>query len=179
MRNRSVAALFALLLLAGCAGKRPAGEGRPVVTKAVCVLSPTKGNDVHGVVTFTRDGDEVLVHAEVSGLTPGRHGFHVHEYGDCSAPDGSSAGGHYDPEHQPHGAPSDLHRHVGDLGNITAGDDGKAALDWRDPELRLDGPESIVGRAVVVDAGEDDLKTQPAGGAGAPVACGVIGIAKP
>lgn len=168
------------ILAAGCAAKTDGNEeGGGNVTKAICVLHPTEGNDVRGTVTFTKDGDEVMVHAELTGLSPGKHGFHIHQYGDCSAPDGTSAGGHYNPTNKKHGAPSDEERHVGDLGNVTAGEDGKATLDWRDPVIALNGAHSIVGHAIIVHAGEDDLKSQPTGDAGARVACGVIGIANP
>ena len=73
-------------------------------TKAIAVLHPTAGNNVTGLVTFTKSGDEVKVVADVNGLTPGKHGFHIHEFGDCSSSDGSSAGGHFNPTHKQHGA---------------------------------------------------------------------------
>ena len=144
--------------------------------KAICVLHPTKGNDVTGTVTFTRQGDSVKIVADVEGLTPGKHGFHIHQFGDCSAPDGTSAGGHYNPENATHGGPNDEVRHAGDLGNIEAGEDGTAHLEMTDSMISLVGEHSVIGRAVVIHAGEDDLTTQPTGAAGARVACGVIGI---
>ncbi len=142
--------------------------------QATADLEPTEGNHVKGTVTFSQEKDVVVVRAEITGLTPGKHGFHVHEKGDCSAPDGSSAGGHFNPTNKQHGARTSADRHVGDLGNVEADADGKATLVWRDPVMRLDGPDSIIGKAVIVHAGEDDLKTQPSGNAGARVACGVI-----
>ena len=151
----------------------------PAVTAAVAVLIPTTGNDVHGVVRFTQVAGGVRVVADVTGLKPGKHGFHVHEFGDASAPDGSAAGGHFNPTHEAHGAPTAEHHHAGDLGNLAAGPDGHAVLDFVEPALALDGPASIVGRGLIVHAGEDDLKSQPVGNAGARVACGVIGFAKP
>ena len=117
--------------------------------------------------------------ARVTGLTPGTHGFHVHEFGDCSAADFTSAGGHFNPMAQPHGAPQAAARHVGDLGNIEAGADGVATLDWTDTQLAFEGMHGIVGRAVIVHAKADDLKTQPTGDAGGRLACAVIGVAKP
>ncbi len=146
--------------------------------KAICVLHPTEGNDVKGTVTFTQSGSGVNVVADLEGLKPGKHGFHIHEYGDCSKPDGTSAGGHFNPASEDHGAPSDSVRHVGDLGNIEAKADGTAHLELNDTMIQLNGEHSIIGRAIVVHAGEDDLKSQPTGDAGARVACGVIGIAK-
>lgn len=150
----------------------------PEIKKAVAVLYPTEGNDVQGVVTFTKVEGGVMVVADVSGLTPGKHGFHIHEYGDCSAANGTSAGGHFNPLNMPHGAPTDEKRHVGDMGNLTADESGNAHYEWIDKMMTLDGPNTIIGRGVIVHQGEDDLKTQPTGNAGPRVACGVIGSAK-
>ena len=144
--------------------------------KAICVLHPTEGNEVSGTVKFTQDGAEVKVVADLEGLTPGKHGFHIHEYGDCSNPDGTSAGGHYNPLDKKHGAPTDANRHVGDLGNIEADENGNAHLEMTDTLINLGGRYSIIGRAVIVHADEDDFESQPTGNAGARVACGVIGI---
>ncbi len=142
--------------------------------KAIAHLSPTKGNTASGVVMFTKEKDGVKVVAVVSGLTEGLHGFHIHEVGDCSAPDGSSAGGHFNPAGNPHGGPADQKRHAGDLGNVEANLYGNAIQEELDHVIKLDGPDSIIGRSVIIHAGQDDLKTQPTGGAGARVACGVI-----
>ena len=154
-----------------------AGAAEP--TKAVAVLHPTAGNNVSGIVTFTVSGDSVKVVADISGLTPGKHGFHIHEFGDCSSADGKSAGGHFNPGNHQHGAPDSSDRHEGDLGNIEADASGKAHLDITDKMLKLSGDMSIIGRAVIVHEKADDLKTQPTGDAGGRVACGVIGVAKP
>jgi Cu-Zn family superoxide dismutase len=152
---------------------------QPEITKAVAELHGTKGNNVKGTVSFTKEENGITIVADIEGLTPGKHGFHIHEYGDCTADDGTSAGGHFNPENVKHGAPTDSVRHVGDLGNITADKDGNAHLEWTDPLLSFTGSHSIIGRAVVVHGGEDDLTSQPSGNAGPRVACGVIGIAKP
>ena len=148
-------------------------------TKAIAVLHPTAGNNVTGSVTFTQSGETVKVVADITGLTPGKHGFHIHEFGDCSSSDGSSAGGHFNPTHKQHGAPDASDRHAGDLGNIEADASGKALLEWSDKVMKLSGADSIVGHAVIVHEKEDDLKTQPTGNAGGRLACGVIGVAKP
>ena len=148
-------------------------------TKAVAVLSSASGSKVTGTVTFTKSGDDVKVVADVTGLTPGKHGFHVHEFGDCSAADASSAGGHYNPTKHEHAAPDVSDRHMGDLGNLEADSSGKAHLERTDKTLKLSGDNSIVGYAVIVHEKEDDLKTQPTGNAGGRLACGVIGVAKP
>src|SRR5436190_23419839 len=102
------------------------------VPKAIAVLHPTAGSSVAGVVTFTKSGDEIKVVADITGLTPGKHGFHIHEFGDCSSSDGSSAGGHFNPTHKTHGAPDASDRHAGDLGNVEADASGKTHLEWRD-----------------------------------------------
>lgn len=150
------------------------------VTDAVCVLHPTKDNKAHGWVRFSQSGDKVVITAQIEGLTPNsEHGFHIHEYGDCSAPDATSAGPHYNPEGHKHGAPDASNRHAGDLGNIKADENGVARLDVTVDNITIAGTKApIVGRAVIVHAKADDLKTQPTGDAGGRIACGVIGIAK-
>ena len=148
-------------------------------TKAIAVLHPTQGNQVSGTVTFTQAGAEMKIVAEVSGLTPGKHGFHIHEFGDCSSPDGKAAGGHFNPTNEPHAGHDVAQRHEGDMGNLEADASGKAHLELTDKMMKMSGEESIIGHAIIVHAKADDLKSQPAGDAGARVACGVIGIAKP
>ncbi len=148
------------------------------VKAAVVLLIPTVGNSVTGVVRFTQVEGGVRIVAEVSGLKPGEHGFHIHEFGDITAADGMSAGGHLNPGHAKHGAPGAAERHEGDLGNLTADATGHATLDYVDTVIRLNGPTSIIGRGVVVHADADDLKSQPVGNAGKRVATGVIGVAK-
>jgi Cu-Zn family superoxide dismutase len=179
--------LSALLIAAAVSGAaaqrrartRPAaGDEMSGPTKAIAVLHPTKDSKVGGKVIFTQENGVIVITGEITGLAPGEHAFHVHEFGDCSSDDGMSAGGHFNPDKRPHGGPHDMERHVGDLGNIKANEDGKAELNIKDEMIKLSGPHSIVGRAVVVHAGVDDLKSQPAGNAGARVACGVVGVAK-
>lgn len=144
------------------------------VQSAKSVLHPTKDHQVTGTVVFTVVDGGVRVVADLEGLTPGDHGFHVHEFGDCSAPDGSSAGGHFNPTKKQHGGPDSEERHVGDFGNITADANGKAHYDRVDTVIKLSGENSIVGHSVVVHEKADDLVTQPTGNSGARVACGVI-----
>ncbi|UCH64213.1 MAG: superoxide dismutase family protein [Fidelibacterota bacterium] len=146
-------------------------------TRAIAVLYPTGGNGASGSVRFIQADHGVRVVAQLHGLTPGPHGFHIHQYGDCSAPDASSAGGHFNPTGAPHAGPDTGKRHLGDLGNIIADETGNAYLDVVDHLLTLEGPNGIVGRAVVLHAGADDLTSQPSGAAGPRIACGVIGIA--
>ena len=177
----SVASAALLAVTGAClAGGEPAppaaaasAAAPAAATHASATVAPTQGSAVAGTVTFTAGKSGVHVVADLTGLTPGEHGFHIHEKGDCSAPDGTSAGGHFNPAGHPHGAPGAEH-HAGDLGNITAGADGKAHLEADFPSMSMAGADSIVGRAVIVHAGVDDLKTQPTGNAGGRLACGVI-----
>ena len=150
-----------------------------MVTRAVAVMHPLGDSGVHGVVYFTQLDTGMQVVADIQGLTPGAHGFHIHQYGDCTAPDGTSAGGHFNPGNQPHGAPEDMARHVGDLGNLVADSAGNAHYERVDTVLTFTGPNNILGRGIIIHAGADDLKTQPTGAAGGRVACGVIGVANP
>lgn len=143
-------------------------------TKARAQLKPTQGNNVTGEVVFIEVEDGIKVVADIKGLTPGLHGFHVHESGDCSAPDGSSAGAHFDPLKSRHGGPDSGERHVGDLGNVVAGDDGTAHYERVDKIISFSGTNSIIGRSVIIHADPDDFKTQPTGNSGGRIGCGVI-----
>jgi Cu-Zn family superoxide dismutase len=188
LRNRNVnmnsfrvsfIGLTVLLLAGSIALARTPAAKSAASSKGIAVLHPTAGNKVSGTVTFTPVADGVQVHAEITGLSPGKHGFHVHEFGDCSAADATSAGGHFNPTHEPHAGRDAAQRHVGDMGNIEANASGKATLDYVDHHMSLSNNQtSVIGRAVIVHAKPDDLKSQPSGNAGARVACGVIGWAK-
>lgn len=151
----------------------PAGDSAPGVM-AAATLAPASGSKVMGTVTFVRDGAKTRVEAHVTGLTPGAHGFHIHEKGDCSAADASSAGGHFNPTGASHGGPEDENRHVGDLGNLDADTTGAAHYSKTLDGIVFAGDASIVGKSLIVHGGEDDFKSQPSGNAGDRVACGVI-----
>jgi Cu-Zn family superoxide dismutase len=167
--SRSVCMFAACLLVIGVQAQWAHAQ------KAEAKLAPTQGNDVKGTVTFTQNDGKTRVVANVTGLKPGKHGFHIHEKGDCSAPDASSAGGHFNPGGHKHGAPEAAEHHSGDLGNIEADAKGRARLNRTVDFLTVaDGPNSVVGKAVIVHAQEDDLQTQPTGNAGGRLACGVI-----
>jgi Cu-Zn family superoxide dismutase len=185
---KTIALVFAAGLAAGAlADQKPvakpaakaAGGSASAVTHAVAVLQPGKDSKVAGTVHFRQEVGAVHVTGALTGLTAGNHGFHIHEFGDCTAADFTSAGGHFNPAGNPHGGPKDAKRHEGDMGNIEATPDGNGTIDYVDPELRFGGAQSIVGRGVIVHANPDDFKTQPTGNAGGRVACGAIGIAKP
>ena len=119
------------------------------------------------------------VTGEITGLEPGEHGFHVHQFGDATdMAEGKSAGSHMDVgDDSPHGKPTDAKRHTGDLGNVTADENGVATVDVTDEVISLNGGHSVLGRGVVVHAEPDDFG-QPTGNAGGRVALGVIGVAK-
>ena len=143
---------------------------------ASATLAPTAGNAASGTVTFTQKGDKVTVNAKVSGLAPGGHGFHIHEKGDCSAPDAMSAAGHFNPGGKPHGAPDAADHHGGDMPMLQADASGNAMLTTDLSGISIgSGAGDIVGKAVIVHKDADDFKTQPTGNSGARVACGVIG----
>tara|TARA_R110000868_G_scaffold294140_1_gene554733 strand:+ start:100026 stop:100487 length:462 start_codon:yes stop_codon:yes gene_type:complete len=146
----------------------------PTFTKAVAVVNAIDESGVSGVVNFQTTAEGLSVMAEFSGLTEGNHGFHIHEYGDCTATDGTSAGGHFNPNGNNHSNPESMNRHMGDMGNIVADSNGDASKNYMDNTIRID---QIIGRGVIVHAGEDDLTSQPSGAAGSRIACGVIGIA--
>lgn len=128
-----------------------------------------------GKATFTEVEGGVLVEIEVQGTAPGWHAVHVHEKGDCSAPDGSSAGGHFNPATKNHGSPHAPEHHAGDLGNLHVGADGTGHHVILMPELTVAaGEHSVRGRSIIVHAGVDDLVSQPTGNAGGRIGCGVI-----
>ncbi|APZ92254.1 superoxide dismutase family protein [Fuerstiella marisgermanici] len=156
-------------------GHHDNGAEREMPTEGVAVLVPTKGNEVFGTLTLQQQDDHVLVRGKVHGLKPGKHGFHIHQFGDLRDPEGKSAGGHYNPHGTKHGAPDDHERHPGDLGNIEANSEGVAEVNKKAKGLKL---HFVLGRSFVVHAGMDDLKSQPSGDAGPRVAVGVIGFAE-
>lgn len=149
------------------------------VKDAVAVIHGTQGNEkVMGVVHFTDTGNGVKVTADIDGLAPdSEHGFHIHQFGDCTDPKGMSTGGHYNPEGHQHGHPGDAMSHVGDMGNIKADDKGHAHTEVTLPAATINGKNAILGRGVIVHANADKF-TQPVGDAGGRIGCGVIGIAQ-
>lgn len=165
-----------LRLLALSAAVAAAAQAAP--TSAVAELKPTQGNTVSGTVRFTQQDGKLQIDAQIRGLAPGVHGFHLHEKGDCSAPDGTSAGGHFNPGGHQHGAPVAPVHHGGDFGNLSADAGGNAMLHLSVPtsEISLDAgaPGNVVGRGVIVHADADDFVTQPTGNSGKRLACGVV-----
>jgi Cu-Zn family superoxide dismutase len=148
-----------------------------VMKSAIVVLVEGNSSGVSGTVAFTEVKGGVRVVADVKGLTPGKHGFHIHQKGDLSKADLTSTGGHYNPQGHDHAGPMSKQRHVGDLGNLEADENGVAQLDSVFKGVFMRGKNSILGRGVIIHAGEDDLISQPTGAAGSRVAGGVIGLA--
>jgi Cu-Zn family superoxide dismutase len=158
----------ALAVLAGCA--------TPQSPQAVASLKPTAGNTTTGTVRFAQAGEAVRVSGEVRGLKPGAvHGFHVHEKGDCSSPDGNSAGGHFNPEGKPHGQHGQGTHHAGDLPSLRADANGMATFNFDSKSIRVgSGLTDVVGKGLIVHRDPDDFTTQPTGNAGPRLACAVI-----
>jgi Cu-Zn family superoxide dismutase len=156
-------------LLTACGTLPPAGPG------AEATLESRSGSTVSGTVSFFTIGQKIRVDANVAGLTPGTHGFHVHDVGDCSAPDASSAKGHFNPAGNMHGHHDSAEHHAGDMPNLIADGAGRATLSAELNMLLLtEGPNGILKRSVVIHADPDDYTSQPAGNSGKRVACGVI-----
>lgn len=162
-----------VMLVAACAT-----TSSPTGARAVSTLEGKSGSDAFGIVTFTElSNGSVLIRADLSNVPPGMHGFHIHETGNCSSPDAKSAGGHFNPDGQPHAGPDASAHHAGDLGNVDASSSGRVDVEMTSDSLSVSpGPRSVIGRAVVLHAGADDLESQPSGAAGARIACGVINL---
>ena len=183
----------ALLALTACGGSKdsapppatPAAEAAPGAASAGAesaagktievTFQPKSGSTLSGKATLSETPDGVKVALALEGLPPGEHGAHVHEKGDCSAPDGASAGGHFNPAGNPHALPTGTPRHLGDLGNIAISPDGKGTLDIvaTGANLKDGDPNSFLGRAIIVHEKQDD-GGQPTGNAGGRIGCAEI-----
>ncbi len=177
-RVAAIAAVAAGVLITGGAGavtKKGSGK-KMAVKRAMAKLEAKSGSNVSGVVRIQETEGGVLVSVEAKGAPAGSHGFHVHAKGDCGSPDGKSAGGHFNPANTSHGGRKSAKRHAGDWGNLDANQEGAIKTSfWKFRGVTLgDGPNSIVGKAIILHAKRDDMKSQPTGAAGARLACGVI-----
>lgn len=167
----AVLALAGVAWLAGCAAPGPAGPS------ARAELLSRSGSSVTGAVDFVQRGGVLVVTGEIRGLKPNaEHGFHVHEKGDCSAADATSAGGHFNPGGHAHGRSGQGPHHAGDVPNLKADANGVARVNAEVSGLSISGtaPDGIIGRGLVVHRDPDDYRSQPAGNSGPRVACGVI-----
>jgi Cu-Zn family superoxide dismutase len=170
---------FASAALAGtalitCASLAAPPDAAPASAKAT--IESRSGSKATGRAVFTElPSGGVKVEVWIENAAPGSHGLHLHEKGDCSAADASSAGAHFNAAGNPHAGPADKARHNGDLGNIEVGADGNGHLEITSDLLTVKpGPNSVVGKSVVFHEKADDLKTQPSGAAGGRFGCGVV-----
>jgi Cu-Zn family superoxide dismutase len=188
-------AMIGCTTLSGLTGGASKKNVKPEpVFYAVAIISPTAlaksnpkasgsgsaslNNNLAGKIIFTEGFGKVKVEVEVQGLDPNsKHGFHIHEFGDCTADDASSAGGHYNPLNKDHGPMDGEMHHLGDMNNLEADKAGKAKAVFFISNVSLNGIQnSIVGRSVIIHKNEDDMITQPSGASGNRIGCGVIGI---
>jgi Cu-Zn family superoxide dismutase len=200
MRATHAGLVFTLiLLLAACSREQPEGTPRapddttaappeksaepaPAAPAAAAQIAPTQGNTVNGSLALAQTADGVHITGSIQGLKPdAEFGFHVHEKGDCTAPDGSSAGGHFNPTQAQHGNPTGPTHHAGDMLNIKSNGEGVAQVDVTASGTSLNGDPGtdIMGKAIVVHESPDDYTTQPSGNSGKRLACGVIAAPSP
>lgn len=167
-------------LAAGCATSNRPG---PALARAIANLESKSGSSTTGTVTFEgKSNGKVELVLLITGAPPGKHAVHLHDKGDCSAPDASSAGGHWNPTSEAHGKWGSAPFHLGDVGNLEVDNDGKGKLTLSTDKWTVNGtapegqpmPNDVVGHAVVVHATVDDFTTQPTGNAGGRIACGVV-----
>lgn len=182
MSNGTTIAACGLLLVAawGCGAQdggeeTSAAQGREV-KKAIAWINPTSDSETAGSAIFIREGGQIELKVSLEQAPPGEHAVHIHENGDCSSPDGKSAGGHWNPTGADHGQWGVAPFHLGDIGNVTVGEDGEGTLSlttdlWT---MGTGADNDILEKAVIVHEGPDDFTTQPTGAAGARIGCGVI-----
>lgn len=148
--------------------------------QAIATIGSASGSNVTGMAVFTQNGDYITLTIEIENVSPGVHAVHIHESGDCSSGDGKSAGGHWNPTDVAHGKWGEGEFHLGDLGNITVGEDGRGGFElttdlW---EIGTGSDVDVVGKGIIVHADADDFTSQPSGNAGARIGCGVIVLAE-
>ena len=198
MRATVTLAIGVTVILAACSREQPEGAPRvpdpaaPTVAEkttptepaheAVAQIAPTQGNTVTGSLALSPSAEGVHITGAIQGLKPAAEfGFHVHEKGDCSAPDASSAGGHFNPAQAQHGNPTGGAHHAGDMVNIRSNAEGVAQVDTTAAGTSLHGDPNtdLMGKAIVVHESPDDYTTQPSGNSGKRIACGVIAAPSP
>lgn len=183
---RNGLAVPALLITLGCAAVGGGARGQatdqvakpvaPTVPRATASIQPASGSTTRGSAIFIPEGERITLQVSLEGAPPGVHAVHLHETGDCSAPDATSAGGHWNPGGHNHGKWGTTPFHLGDIGNITVGQDGKGSLLLTTDAWSVGGgaANDVLGRSVIVHAAADDFTTQPTGAAGGRIGCGVI-----
>ena len=166
--------------LVGCAVMQKMGIGSKPSKQAMAAIGSASGSNVAGTAIFTQHGDTITLVVEIQNASPGLHAVHIHQKGDCSAADGTSAGGHWNPTNVAHGTWGEGEFHLGDIGNVTVSKDGTGRIEvttdlW---EMGTGSNVDIVGKSVIVHAGADDFTSQPSGAAGARIGCGAIALAE-
>ncbi|MGS2741137.1 superoxide dismutase family protein [Sinomicrobium sp. M5D2P17] len=191
MRKVALLTLSVLFLSVSCKDKAKKEkenilekEPAPVETKTeapkelTIAMEPKSESNVKGSVIFKEENGEVTMTATFEGLEPGEHAIHLHEKADCSAADGTSTGGHWNPTFQKHGKWGDAEGyHKGDIGNFKADEEGNGSITFSTDEWCIDcndDTKNIVGKGVIVHQGVDDFTTQPTGDAGGRISCGGI-----
>ena len=173
----AICLLFAVsLLLTGCEAIQKTVIPPSPSKQAIAVINSASGSTLTGMATFVQIGQTVMLHIEIKNVSPGLHAVHIHENGDCSSPDGKSAGGHWNPTNVAHGKWGEGEFHLGDIGNIDVGEDGTGTIElatdlW---EIGTSSIYDVVGKGIIVHADADDFTSQPSGNAGARIGCGVI-----
>ena len=170
------------ILLMGCERVDQQAGILPIAPEkqANAMIASLNDSGVTGMAIFTQNGDQITLTIEIQGASPGLHAVHIHANGDCSAPDGTSAGGHWNPTDVAHGKWGEGEFHLGDIGNIAVGDDGTGSITlttdlW---EIGTGSDVDVVGKGIIVHADADDFVSQPSGAAGARIGCGVIVLAE-
>jgi len=169
--------LAALIPFAAAIAADAPGASSSKQATAQVKLTASSGSSVTGTLKLMATGDGVSVMGDIAGLPPKtEHGFHVHETGDCSAPNAASAGGHFNPDHAQHGGPGITPHHLGDIPNIVADESGHASVNATIGSATLGdgGPHDLMGKAFIVHAKPDNYVTQPSGDSGDRIACGVV-----
>jgi Cu-Zn family superoxide dismutase len=178
----ALAGILSVALLGRAGAARADAPATTPTTAPTMAVAMIHGNQEHekvtGTVVFTAEADSVKMVANVDGLTPGLHGFHIHAGTDLSKPDFSGAGPHWDLDKHKHGAPGAGEHHSGDLGNLFADDKGHAHLELVLAGLTIEGKMGVVGHSVIIHAKPDDLTSQPAGDSGPRIAGGAIEVAQ-
>ncbi|MCL9805409.1 superoxide dismutase family protein [Flavobacterium amniphilum] len=171
MKKVIILGLSVFALVMAC---KTASSGK---NELILMLQPKSDTQVSGSASFTEKNGVVTFTANIKGLTPGEHAIHIHEKSDCSAPDASSAGGHWNPTFKKHGKWGSAEYHKGDIGNFTADAQGDGTITFSTDEWCIsceDETKNIIGKSIIVHKGTDDFTTQPTGNAGGRVACTAI-----
>ncbi|WP_413997839.1 superoxide dismutase family protein [Flavobacterium sp. W1B] len=173
MKKLIITIALILTIVIGCKTSNSSNDSQ----KLNIAFEPKSNSTVSGTATFVEKNGKVTFVAKLSGLTPGLHAIHIHEKSDCSAADGSSAGGHWNPTFKKHGKWGVGEYHRGDIGNFTADANGNGTISMTTDEWSIGGEDpakDILGKGLIVHQGIDDFVSQPAGNAGARVACSAI-----